>query len=140
MLVVNSHIHIPLWELEFSFARSSGPGGQNVNKVNSKAVLHWNVAKSPSIPSPVRSRVLGKFQTRINDEGAIVLMSDRFRDQSRNVADCMEKLRVMLLEVATPPKSRKKTKPTRGSTRRRLEGKQVHADKKKGRRSVGSDY
>ncbi|MBI3556862.1 MAG: aminoacyl-tRNA hydrolase [Deltaproteobacteria bacterium] len=140
MLVVNAHIHIPLWELDFSFARSSGPGGQNVNKVNSKAVLHWNVVKSPSLPAPVRSRFLGKFQTRINEDGAVVLSSDRFRDQSRNVDDCMKKLRDMLIEVAVPPKARRKTTPTRGSTRRRLEGKQVHAEKKKGRRSVRNDY
>jgi ribosome-associated protein len=139
MLVVNRHLTVPLQEFQFTFARSSGPGGQNVNKVSSKAQLRWPVLESPSLPEPVRQRFVAKFAHRITAEGHLLVTSQRFRDAGRNVTDCLEKLRAMLLEVAVPPKLRRPTRPTRSSVRRRLEGKRKTSQKKEGRRRPARD-
>jgi ribosome-associated protein len=139
MLHVTPEIRIPLREFHFSFARSSGPGGQNVNKVSSKALLHWSVADSPSLPDAVRRRLLVQQRSRITAEGELLISSQRFRDAGRNVADCLEKLRQMLFLAANPPKPRKPSKPTRGSIRRRLEQKQRRGQKKQQRRLPSED-
>src|SRR5690242_13852589 len=80
-LTINSRIRIPHQEFEFSFARSGGPGGQNVNKVNSKALLRWPVHNSPSLPADVRHRFLTRYRSRLTTEGEIILSSQRYRDQ-----------------------------------------------------------
>ncbi|HEX7380158.1 MAG TPA: alternative ribosome rescue aminoacyl-tRNA hydrolase ArfB [Pirellulales bacterium] len=135
-LKVNNRLCIPLEEFEFSYARSSGPGGQNVNKVNSKVLLRWPVQTSPSLPEAVRERFLDRFRNRITASGDVLISSQRFRDQPRNVADCLDKLREMLIAVAAPPTRRKRTKPTRGSIKRRLEGKRHKSEKKQSRRGI----
>jgi ribosome-associated protein len=129
----------PLAELRFSFARSGGPGGQNVNKVESKAVLRWDVARSRALTDAVRERFLARFRRRITADGELVLASQRSRDRERNVADCVEKLRAMLAEVATPPKPRRATRPSRGARERRLAAKKAHARKKAERRPPSAD-
>ena len=134
MLIVSSNVRIPLEEFAFTFVRSSGPGGQNVNKVNTKAVLRWAINTSPSLPEPVRQRFLAQFGTRVTNEGELVLSSQRFRDQSQNQRDCLDKLREMLAAVAVPPKRRRKTKPTKGSVVRRRTEKREHSQKKQQRR------
>jgi ribosome-associated protein len=131
MLWVTDRIQIAAWELEFSYARSSGPGGQNVNKVNSKAVLHWYPGRSGGLPADVRQRFLEQNQSRLTAEGAIVITSDRHRDQGRNREDCLEKLAEMLRKVATPPRKRKKTKATYSSQVKRKDTKRKHGDKKR---------
>lgn len=134
-LVVNARLRVPLEEFSFTFARSSGPGGQNVNKVNSKALLRWPVAASPSLPAAVRERFLKSYASRITTEGELVIMSQRYRDQGRNVDDCLEKLREMLAAVAAAPVRRKRTKPSRGSIERRLEAKRHTSSRKQSRRA-----
>jgi ribosome-associated protein len=134
MLRVTSHIEISESEFDFSFARSGGPGGQNVNKVSSKAVLRWDITRSQALPPGVRQRFLEKYHNRVTRDGILVLQSQRYRDQGRNVADCIERLRQMILQVATPPVKRRPTKPTRGSQRRRIQNKKQNSDKKKMRR------
>lgn len=134
MLTVNSHIQIPDSEFEWTYARSSGPGGQNVNKVSSKAVLRWNVLASPSLPPEVRARFLSRYGSRLTTEGDLLITSQRYRDQGRNVADALEKLTAMLTEIARPPKRRRPTKPTKGSVTRRLESKQARSRTKQTRR------
>lgn len=136
MFRVNRKISIRLTEFKFSFARSPGPGGQNVNKVNSKAILKWSPEKCKSLPNAVRIRFIKKYANRINQENDFVISSHRFRDQGRNVADCLNKLRELILQVAEPPKSRKKTRPTAGSVRRRLTEKKQKSDIKKSRRKL----
>lgn len=136
MLEIPPRIRIPLSELEFSFSRSSGPGGQNVNKVNSKATLRWAILASPSLPEDVRERFIATFGSRLTADGALVISSDRFRDQPRNMDDCLEKLRELLAAVAEPPRPRKATKPTRSSKRRRVEGKRHRSDVKRARGRV----
>ena len=134
MLRVTSHIEINESEFEFSFARSGGPGGQNVNKVSSKAVLRWDITRSQALPAGVRRRFLDKYHNRVTRDGMLVLHSQRYRDQGRNVADCMDRLREMILQVATPPIKRRQTKPTKGSQQRRIQNKKQNSDKKKMRR------
>ena len=131
MLIVNERLRIPLREIHFQFARSSGPGGQNVNKVSSKAVLRWNMAASPSAPEDVKERLRARHPRRVTREGDVVITSSRFRDQGRNVADCLEKLRAALAEVSTPAKPRRPTRPTRSSAEKRLRDKRERAEKKR---------
>jgi ribosome-associated protein len=139
MLVVNSHIRIPKSEFQWTFVRSSGPGGQNVNKVNSKAVLRWNVTLSNSLPSDVRDRFLARYRSRITTEGDLIVGSQRYRDQARNIADALEKLRSLLAAVATPAKKRRATKPSRAAVARRIESKQARSRTKKMRRGVDDE-
>jgi ribosome-associated protein len=136
-LTVAPGLTIPDAELRMSFARSGGPGGQNVNKVSSKAVLHFAVATSPSLNEGVRQRFLAAFRSRITNAGEIVIHSDEFRDQPKNIQACHEKLREMLLTVLKPPKKRRATKPTKGSKVRRLNDKKARSQTKAGRRFRG---
>jgi ribosome-associated protein len=131
--VTPAEISIPQDELLFTYARSSGAGGQNVNKVNSKAILRWNPSTSRVMSQAVRERFLERYHTKLSLEGEMIVMSDRFRDQGRNVADCLEKLREMIAAVWAAPKRRRATKPTYGSKQRRLKSKKAHAEKKQNR-------
>ena len=133
-ILVTSLISVARDELKFTFVRSSGPGGQNVNKVNSKAVLHWNVRLSQSLPEDVKERFLRRYARRISREGQLVLTSDRHREQARNVADCGRKLRELVLSVLVAQKPRKRTGPSRGSVLRRLQQKREQAQRKESRR------
>ena len=139
MLIVTPNLQIPLREFEFTFARSSGPGGQNVNKVNSKALLRWPVLRSSRLPEAVRARLLAKYGRRVTSGGDLLITSDRFRDAGRNVADCLEKLRGMLLDAASPPPRRIRTRPGLGAKRRRLDDKRQHSRKKEQRRASPPD-
>ena len=130
MLRVNDRISIPLGEFAFDYVRSGGPGGQNVNKVATKAVLRWKPAESPSLPEATRRRLLRKVGKSLNSEGELIVTSQRTRDRLRNVDDCLEKVRVLVLEAATPPKRRVATRPTRASKERRIESKKQRSTTK----------
>jgi len=133
-LVITPQLRIPWDELHFTYARSGGPGGQNVNKVNSKATLRWNVGASEGLPLHVRDALALRCRRRMTSEGELLVTSQRFRDAGRNAADCLEKLRRILAEVAVPPKVRKPTRPTRASNVHRLEQKRHTRRKKESRR------
>lgn len=133
-LIISPRVRILAGEFEWSFARSSGPGGQNVNKVNSKAVLRWRPVDSPSLPEDVRQRFLTRYGSKLTEDGDLVIASDEHRDQPKNISASLEKLREMILQVLIAPRKRKPTKPSLGSKRRRLEGKQRQSEKKEGRR------
>jgi ribosome-associated protein len=139
MLIIALNLQIPLREFHFTFARSSGPGGQNVNKVNSKALLRWRVATTASLPEAVRQRLLAQCHRRITAEGDLLVSSQRFRDAGRNAADCVEKLRCMIAEAAEPVRPRRPTRPTRASVRRRVEQKRRQSQKKRQRGVSGDD-
>jgi ribosome-associated protein len=134
MLEINDRLHIPETELEWSFVRSGGPGGQNVNKVASKAVLRWHLADNLSLPDEVKARLRAHNRRRVTAEGDLLLTCQRSRDQERNRQECLDKLRELVLQAATTPKPRKATKPSRGSRERRLQTKRRRAAVKTERR------
>src|SRR4051812_9292226 len=133
LVQINSQIAIPRSEIRFSFVRSSGPGGQNVNKVASKAVLRWNVSTSPSIPDHLRARVVGQLGRRMNDRGELVLTSQRYRDQLKNIDDCIQKLSDLVAAAVKVRKKRKKTAPPRSAREARLKQKRSTGERKHGR-------
>ena len=118
-------------EFEWQFVRSSGPGGQNVNKVASAVELRWDLNKSACLPFAVRVRLEALAASRVTDEGVLIIRAERHRTQERNRADALERLVDLVARAAVPPKPRKKTKPTRAAKRRRLEGKRHQGDKKR---------
>lgn len=136
---VNAQIAIPRREIQFSFVRSSGPGGQNVNKVASKAVMRWQVAASATIPDELRVRLVSKLGRRINDRGELVLASQRYRDQSKNIEDCLQKLCDLVAAAVKLRKKRKKTALPRSSREARLRQKRSTGQKKQARRGPGMD-
>jgi ribosome-associated protein len=139
-LRINAQIAIPRRELRFTFVRSSGPGGQNVNKVASKAVLRWSILTSQAIPEEVRGRLLARYARRINDRGELILSSQRYRDQARNIEDCLEKMQQLILNAVKTPRPRRKTRPTKAAQQSRLNDKRATAAKKRRRAPpVGDD-
>lgn len=123
-LVVTSRIVIPDEELELHFVRSSGPGGQNVQKVSSAVQLRMDVAGSPSLPDAVKQRVVSIAGRRMTSDGVIIIIAQRHRTQLRNREDALTRLVEILKQAAAPPPpARRPTKPTRGSVERRLASK-----------------
>ena len=135
MVQISDTLHIPDNELTWSFVRSGGPGGQNVNKVASKALLRWNLAVNESLPADVRARLHQQQRGRITQDGELLLRSQRYRDQGRNVDDCLAKLREAVLQATQVPRLRKRTRPSRGSKERRLDEKHRRTAVKRARRS-----
>jgi ribosome-associated protein len=133
-LVVNNRLTIPAGELQASYSRSSGPGGQNVNKVNSRVTLRWQVGDQPLLPADWRQRFLARNRNRVTGEGEVIINSERYRDQPRNLEDCRQKLAELLRECSMPPVKRKKTRPSLASQRRRLDEKRRTSEKKNSRR------
>jgi ribosome-associated protein len=138
-LYVNARLTIPSDEISISTARSSGPGGQNVNKVNSKVTLHWSPGNCSALRADWRRRFVANHANRINREGQVVISSQQYRDQTRNLADARQRLVSMLLSCQNPPKSRTATRPTLGSKRRRLEQKRQQSQKKQNRQRPRHD-
>ncbi|RUL83777.1 alternative ribosome rescue aminoacyl-tRNA hydrolase ArfB [Tautonia sociabilis] len=139
MLRINDRIAIPLEEFRFDYLRSGGPGGQNVNKVATKAVLRWRPADSPSLPEPVRRRLMKAVGSRLNAEGELIISSQRTRDRLRNVDDCLDKLRDLVLEASSPPKPRIPTRPTLASKVRHTEAKKQRSATKRLRKPPSLD-
>lgn len=136
MFEVSAQIAIPEDEFVFTFARSGGPGGQNVNKVSSKAILHWSLARNESVPEAVKARLRTLFRSRITGDDELVIQSQEYRDQERNKLGCLEKLRAFILQAAVVPKVRRPSRPTRGSKERRHAAKRQRSAVKSGRGKV----
>jgi ribosome-associated protein len=133
---VNDEITIPLAEIDLSFVRAGGPGGQNVNKVASKAVLRFDLRHSPSIPDPARRRALSRLANRLTQSGELVLTCALHREQARNRAAVVERLRVLLANAVRPARVRKPTRPSRVAVERRLSAKRARSERKRERRSL----
>ena len=134
-LYVSPTLSIPLAELRFKFHRSSGPGGQNVNKLSTSVELQYDFVHSAVLSDEQRQRIAEKLATRLNSTGALSIQSERFRTQGRNRADCLDKLAALLAAALKKPPKRKKTKPSRAAQARRLDSKRRHAEKKKNRQT-----
>ena len=136
-IFVTDSIRVPLAELDFNYARSSGPGGQNVNKVNSKVQLRWNLIATQALPPEVAVRFRTQNRGKITDDGMFLLVGQQFRDQPRNRADVIERFRLLLLAATKAPKTRRPTRATKGSKMRRLAAKKRNSTRKSSRRSPG---
>jgi ribosome-associated protein len=134
-LIVDDRVRIPRSELVISYARSSGPGGQNVNKVSTKAIVRWNAVASGALPDDVRARLLSVCANRLTTTGELVIASDRHREQGRNLSDCLQRLRALVLAAATPPTVRRATRKPRGANEARLREKRAQSTRKGGRRA-----
>jgi ribosome-associated protein len=132
-LRITSSISIDESELDESFILSSGAGGQNVNKVSSAVQLRFDVVRSPSLPDPVRLRLIALSGSRLTKDGVLIIVGRQYRDQNRNRIDVRERLAELIREAAVIPKTRRPTRPTRASKERRIEGKKVRAGIKKNR-------
>lgn len=132
-LVINADLSIPEGDLSWEAARSSGPGGQNVNKVASKVELRFNLPSTAALSGEQKQRLRTLAAGRLDAEGKVMVISQLTRDQSRNLEDAREKLRLLILRALYRPKPRVPTRPTWGSKMRRVDAKRRNSDRKRDR-------
>lgn len=131
MIRVNARIELDEREIQEDFVRASGPGGQNVNKVSTAVQLRFDVARSPSLPDPVRERLIALAGRRLTQDGVLILSAERYRSQRRNRDDALARLIELIREACETDKPRRPTRPTLASKKRRLESKQRRSETKK---------
>ncbi|MEA1949615.1 MAG: alternative ribosome rescue aminoacyl-tRNA hydrolase ArfB [Thermodesulfobacteriota bacterium] len=136
MITITPTIAISENEIKLDFIRSSGPGGQNVNKVATAVQLRFDVKNSPSLPNDVRTRLVGLAGRKITEHGILIIQARRFRKQERNRQDAIDRLINLIRKASEKPKARIKTKPTRAAKKRMLAAKQHRSKIKRMRRLV----
>lgn len=136
MIRVNAHISIDEREIEESFVRASGPGGQNVNKLATAVQLRFDVRGSPSLPAALRERLQRLAGSRLTRDGVLVIAAQRHRTQARNRQDALDRLLDLIRRAATPPRPRRPTKPPPAARERRIEGKKRRAGVKRWRQAM----
>lgn len=134
MIRINAHISLDEREIEESFVRASGPGGQNVNKLSTAVQLRFDVRGSPSLPAQVKERLERLAGARLTRDGVLVITAQSHRTQARNRADALDRLIELIRRAAIAPRTRRPTKPTKASRERRIETKKRHAGLKRLRR------
>ena len=139
MLHITRNIAINENEITFSFIRSSGPGGQNVNKVATAVQIRFDIKNSLSLPEAVKKRLIRLGGSRITDDGVLNITAQRFRTQERNRIDGLERLTALICKAATPPKPRRKTRPPKKSIENRIQNKKYRSRIKKLRQTHSED-
>lgn len=135
-IVVSAAVSIPPEALEVTAVRSSGPGGQNVNKVSSKVELRVHLAKIRGLPPDAAARLTALAGSRLDSTGVLRVTSEQTRDRLRNLEDAREKVRALVARALVRPKARRATRPTRGSVERRIAEKKAHGATKRARRET----
>jgi ribosome-associated protein len=130
-------VPIPESELSFTYARSGGPGGQNVNKVASKVQLRWEIAINTTVPPYAKDRLAKLHPSKITLDGGFLITAQESRDQIRNKEIALERLAELIRQALVVPKVRRKSKPSKASKQRRLNDKKATSQRKQGRRDVG---
>lgn len=128
MIEVLPNIKIPKKELSFSFSKASGSGGQKINKTNISVELRWNLLESLSISNTAKNRILEKIESKLTNLGELVITSSRFREQSKNMDDCIEKFILCLQKAYFRPVKRKKTNVPKAQKKKRLDSKRKRAE------------
>jgi ribosome-associated protein len=126
-------------KFQISFVKSSGAGGQNVNKLSTKAVLRWRVIKSSDLPAGIKARFIRKWKNRISKDGYLVITSDKYRHRARNIDELFIKIKSMVECVYYPPKKRKKSRPSKSSVERRIKEKKIRSTHKRNRRKPDTE-
>ena len=134
MIRITPAISIDEEEIDLSFVRASGPGGQKVNKVATAVQLRYDVAASPGLPAAVRNRLIRLAGRRITEDGVLIIDAREHRTQQRNRAEAMDRLIALIRRAAVAPKRRRKTRPTAASRRKRLDEKRRRSQTKQSRR------
>ncbi len=138
-LAVAPGVEIPADDLEYTFSRSGGPGGQNVNRTDTRVQVSFDLDRTRALPDDVRARVRALAGRRLTRDGRVVLACDRHREQGRNLAEVRERLAALVRSALAPPRIRRRTRPTRASQERRLERKRQRAALKRGRGRAPGD-
>jgi ribosome-associated protein len=139
MIPITPHISLRDEEIAEEFVRSSGAGGQNVNKVSTAVQLRFDIANSPSLPADVKERLTRLAGKSVNSQGVLLIKAQTFRTQERNRQDALERLVELIQKATVRPIVRRATKPTRGSQERRLVAKRTQSQRKQARRDIGED-
>lgn len=133
-IIINNKLTIPLSELQFRFTTSSGPGGQHVNKAETRVILSFDVANSPALDDPTRQRLLHKLANRLDKEGMLQLQVQESRSQHRNREIAIRRFQALLAAALLRRKKRKRTRPSQAAVERRLKAKRQQSEKKQSRR------